>query len=101
MGGTGRPLEGSGPLAPMRVCPSAQAGLNAKGPQRVLRACRVQSGYFEPLDERFSPPWLLRLLELLAWLRDDFESLRAELRSDLLRELLELFDCFVAMFELL
>jgi hypothetical protein len=38
----------------------------------------------------------------LAWLRDDFESLFAELRSDLLRELLlELLDCFVAMLELL
>jgi hypothetical protein len=46
----------------------------------------------------FSPPWLLRLLEALAWLRDDLASLLAELRSDLLRELLfELLDCFVAM----
>lgn len=46
----------------------------------------------------FSPPWLLRLLEALAWLRDDLGSLLAELRSDLLRELLlELLDCFVAI----
>jgi hypothetical protein len=46
----------------------------------------------------FSPPWLLLLLEALAWLRDDLASLLAELRSDLLRELLfELLDCFVAM----
>ena len=58
--------------------------------------------YFDELrDERFSPPWLLRLLEPLAWLREDLESLFAELRSDLLRELLELFDCFVAMLKLL
>ena len=54
--------------------------------------------YFDELREDFfSPPWLLRLLEPLAWLREDFESLLAELRSDddLLRELL--LDCFVAM----
>lgn len=55
--------------------------------------------YFDELREDFfSPPWLLRLLEPLAWLREDLESLLAELRSDLLRALLlEPLDCFVAM----
>jgi hypothetical protein len=65
--------------------------------------CRVLTSYFDELrEDRFSPPWLLRWLDPLAWLREDFESLFAEPRSDLLRELLlELLDCFVAMLELL
>lgn len=73
-----------------------------ESPRRVRRASQGSRGfaYFdELLDAFFSPPWLLRLLEALALLREDLESLFAELRSDLLRELL--LDCFVAMLELL
>jgi hypothetical protein len=70
-----------------------------KSPRAVAAGSSRGAAYLDALRvDFFSPPWLLRLLEALAWLRDDLGSLLAELRSDLLRELLlELLDCFVAI----
>jgi hypothetical protein len=55
--------------------------------------------YFEALRvDFFSPPWLLRLLEALAWLGEDLDSVLAAVLSDLpLERLSVLLDCFVAM----